>query len=138
MKRPFIVTFNALLNLFLGLIFTFINLYFVACSNPHGVGGCTSDVTLWDPLIILTYSPLTALSVGSIFVFFGLWRLRRWGRTLFNLINIVIGLFFISLAVTGYGIDHAKARWILAAVSMIFFLAPLGMAKPAIKEAFRA
>jgi len=138
MKRPGIVTFNALLNLLLGIIFTPLNLYLVATSNPHGQGGFTWDVTVWDPIIILTYSPLTALSISSILIFIGLWRLRPWGRTLFIVINILIGLFLLGVAVAGWGVDSTKARWIVAAVSLIFLvLGPLGMSRPEIKDAFK-
>ena len=137
MKRPGIVTFNALINLFFGCVFTLINLVVIAGSNPHE-GGSPWHFWDWDWDVIKVIGPLTVLSVGNIFVFFGLWRLRSWGRTLFSIINLILALAVGSLAISGYGLESTTARIVLGVLAFIFLTAPLGMAKPEIKELFKA
>jgi hypothetical protein len=136
MKRPGIVTFNALLNLFFGVIFTFLNLYLIATSNPHQ-GGSALDISEWDWDVIKWNVPLTIVSVASIFVFIGLWRLRPWGRTLFNAVNVLLGLAMLYLVFLG-GLESTVAKIVLGILALVFFTAPLGMGKPEIKEAFKA
>ena len=137
MSRPGIVTFNALINLFFGCVFTFINLVVIAGSNPHA-GGSPWHFWEWDWDVIKVIGPLTVLSVGNIFVFFGLWRLRSWGRTLFNIINIVLALGVGAIAISGYALESTTARIVLGVLAFVFLTAPLGMAKPEIKELFKA
>jgi len=138
MKRPGIVTFNALLNLFFGVVFTFINIVVISGSNPHE-GGSSWHFWEWDSDVVIPTGLLTVLSVSNLFVFFGLWKLRPWGRTLFNLVNIVLALFAGALAITGYGLEETSttARIVLGVLTVVFALAPVGMAKPEIKEAFK-
>jgi len=135
MKRPGLVTFNALLNLFFGVLFTIINLYLITASNPHE-GGSMLEVSQWDWDVIKWNLPLAALSVGSIFVFIGLWRLRPWGRTLFNIVNIVLGLAMLYLIIWGE-LETTAAKVVTVVLGLIFFTAPLGMGRPEIKEAFK-
>jgi len=141
MKRPGIVTFNALLNLFFGIVFTFINLLVISQSNPHE-GGSAWHFWEWDWDVIKIIGPLTVLSIASIFVFFGLWRLRPWGRTLFNVVNVVlavlVGVLALGLLPEDLRLESGTARIVLGVLALIFITAPLGMAKPEIKEAFKA
>jgi hypothetical protein len=141
MKRPGVVTFNALLNLLTGLLFTVVNIAVLTGSNPHA-GGSAWHFWEYDWDVVKIIGPLTILSIASLFVFFGLWRLRSWGRTLFNGVNLIIGVVLLALAITGgvegFEVESGKARIIVGLVSLIFFLAPVGMAKPEIKEAFKA
>ncbi|MFQ5458760.1 MAG: hypothetical protein ACE5FC_09980, partial [Myxococcota bacterium] len=123
MKRPGIVSFNALLNLFFGVVFTFINGVVIAGSNPHA-GGSSWHFWEWDWDVIKIIGPLTVLSVASIFVFFGLWRLRPWGRTLFNSVNIVLAVLVGALAVSGYEIESGTARIVLGILALVFVTAP--------------
>jgi len=138
MKRPGIVTFNALLNLFFGVVFTFINIVVISGSNPHE-GGSAWHFWEWDRDVVIPMTLLTVLSVSNLFVFFGLWKLRPWGRTLFNLVNVVLAIFAAGLALTGYGLDEKSttARIVLGVLAVVFAMAPVGMAKPEIKEAFK-
>ena len=138
MKRPGVVTFNALLNLFFGVVFTFINLVVVSGSNPHE-GGSALHFWEWDSDVVIPAGALTILSIANIFVFFGLWRLRPWGRALFNVVNLVLAIFAGALAATGYGLDEnsTTARIVLGVLAFVFLTAPLGMSKPEIKEAFK-
>jgi hypothetical protein len=140
MRRPGIVTFNALLNLVIGVVFTFIDLVVITDANPHP-GASAWHFWEWDSDVVIPMGILIAFSVGAIFVFFGLWRLRPWGRTLFNTINLLIGLALLGFAITGgfgnWEIESMKARIIVGCVSLIFLTAPLGMAKPEVKEAFK-
>jgi len=135
MKRPGIVSFNALLNLFFGVVFTFINLYLIVFSNPHE-GGSALDISEWDWDVIKWNVPLTLVSGASIFVFVGLWRLRPWGRTLFNVLNVVLGLAMLYLIFLG-GLEGTLPKIVLGVLALVFFTAPLGMGKPEIKEAFK-
>jgi hypothetical protein len=135
MKRPGIVSFNAIINLFFGLVFTFINLLVISQSNPHQ-GGSAWHFWEWDWDVIKVIGPLTVLSIASILVFFGLWRLRPWGRTLFIILNIVLAVLVAALVLFG-GLESTVAKIVLSVLVLIFITAPLGMSRPEIKEAFR-
>ena len=134
MKRPGIVSFNAILNLILGVAFTIINLVVIAGSNPHE-GGSSWHFWEWDRDVVLPTLGLTVLSVASIFVFFGLWRLKPWGRTLFIVVNLVLALAMAYLVLFG-GLESRTAKIVLSIMGVVFLTAPLGMSRPEIKEAF--
>ncbi len=141
MKRPGIVTFNALLNLFFGVVFTAINLIVITGSNPHA-GGSAWHFWEYDADVVIPIGLLTILSIGNLFVFLGLWRLRPWGRTLFNAINILlavmVGILALNLLPEDMRLESGTARIVLGVLALVFATAPLGMAKPEIKEAFKA
>jgi hypothetical protein len=134
MKRPGIVSFNAILNLFFGVLFTFINIYLIVTSNPHQ-GGSVLEISEWDWDVIKWNVPLTILSVASICVFVGLWRLRPWGRTLFIIVNLVLAAAMAYLVLFG-GLESTVAKIVLSVMGLIFLTAPLGMSRPEIKHAF--
>ncbi len=135
MKRPGIVSFNAIINLFFGVVFTFINLLVISQSNPHQ-GGSAWHFWEWDWDVIKVIGPLTILSIASIMVFFGLWRLRPWGRTLFIILNIVLALLVAALVIFG-GLESRTGKIVLSVLVLVFITAPLGMSRPEVKEAFR-
>jgi O-antigen/teichoic acid export membrane protein len=140
MSRPGIVTFNALINLFFGCVFTFINLVVITGSNPHA-GGSAWHFWEYDPDVVIPIGLLTILSICNIFVFFGLWRLRSWGRTLFNILNVFLALCAAVLALNllpeDFKLESGVARIVFSVLALVFLTAPLGMAKPEIKELFK-
>ena len=77
MQRPGIVTFNAILNLVIGLLFTVLNLVQLLGSNPHA-GGSPWHFWEWDQDVVIPVGLFTVLSVSSLCVFVGLWRLKPW------------------------------------------------------------
>ncbi len=140
MKRPGIVTFNAILNLFFGLVFTFINLIVITGSNPHE-GGSAWHFWEYDADVVIPAGLLTILSVSNLCVFFGLWRLKPWGRTLFNLQSILLAviavIFALSLLPEDLALESTTARIVFGVLALVFATAPLGMSKPEIKDAFK-
>jgi len=141
MKRPGIVTFNAILNLFFGVVFTFINLLVITGSNPHE-GGSAWHFWEYDSDVVIPIGLLSILSISNLFVYFGLWRLRAWGRTLFNVQNIFLAvvalIFALNLLPEGMGLESTTARIVFGVLALVFATAPLGMAKPEIKDAFKS
>jgi hypothetical protein len=135
MKRPGIVTFNALINLIFGVIFAALNIYLCIASNSHQEGALTLDVRAWDWDVVKVNGPFAILSLVAVCVFFGLWRLRPWGRTLFNILNIVLALGMAYLVFLA-GIESTSWKIVWGVLGLIFLTAPLGMARPEVKEAF--